>query len=334
MMQEAAAAAAVNRVAVFGAGSIGSLLAAHLSRLREVWVLTRRAEHAERLNADGLRISGKSELVGRVHATSEASGLPPFELGIFAVKATDLEQAAQTLEGLAPEATMMTIQNGIGAEEVVARHGPWPLISAVTFMSGNRRSDVHVEYELDTATWLGPWAGTATRMDTVEAVAELINASGLHAEPMDDLLPAQWSKLIFNSAVNSVSALTELPHVSQYADEREPAGLGLVVRALIEEGKAVASASGVALYEDPWEMNVLAVARGETDHSDYAHLPSMLEDVLAHRRTEVDFISGAIVREGSRRGVAVPVTAAVYRLIKGKEASWSLAAPRLEEAAR
>ena len=57
---------------------------------------------------------------------------------------------------------MMTVQNGLGAEEVVARHGAWPIISAVTFMSGIRHSDCHVEYELDTATWMGPWAQTAT----------------------------------------------------------------------------------------------------------------------------------------------------------------------------
>ena len=84
------------------------------------------------------------------------------------------------------------------------------------------------------------------------------------------------------------------------------------------------AAGGIELYEDPWEMNVLAVARGETNRSDYAHLPSMLADVLARRRTEVDYIAGAVVREAVRLGVEVPVTAAVHRLVKGKEASWAL----------
>src|SRR5947209_6421881 len=130
----------LERVCVIGAGAIGSLLAAHLSRVCEVWILTRRPEHAERLRSEGLRVSGKSELVARVHATSDATEVPPVELGIFAVKATELEQAARRLEGTQPEATMMTIQNGLGVEEVVARHGDWPLISAVTFMSGTRHS--------------------------------------------------------------------------------------------------------------------------------------------------------------------------------------------------
>lgn len=316
------------RVCVIGGGTIGSLLAGHLSRVREVWVLTRRAEHAARLEREGLRISGKSELVGRVRATREVSELPAFDLGIVAVKATDLAQVAAMLAGVAPEATMMTIQNGLGAEEVVARHGDWPLISSVTFMSGTRHSDAHVEYELDTATWLGPWSGTRTPIAAVEAVARLINESGLQAEAFADLVPAQWSKLIFNSAINSVAALTELPHVALFADED---ALGPVVRALIDEGKAVAAAGGISLYEDPWEMNLLAVARGETNRSDYAHLPSMLADVLAHRPTEVEFIAGAVVREAARRGVAVPLTATVHRLIKGREASWELPRTRPAE---
>ena len=312
----------LRRVLVIGAGAIGSLLAAHLSQVCEAWVLTRRPQQADQLNEDGLRVSGKHEFVGRVRATADASELPDFDLGIIAVKANDLEHVGLRLAGVAPQATMMTIQNGLGAETVIARHGDWPLISSVTFMSGTRRSDVHVEYELDTATWLGPWAATRTEQALVGEVAELINVSGLHAESMNDLVPAQWSKLIFNSAVNSVSALTELPHVALFVDEDASSSLGHVVRTLIDEGKAVAAAAGIELYEDPWEMNALAVRRGETARSDYAHLPSMLEDVLAHRPTEVDFIAGAIHRQASMYGVPVPVTAAAYRLIKGKEASW------------
>ncbi|MFZ0044096.1 MAG: ketopantoate reductase family protein [Solirubrobacteraceae bacterium] len=314
----------IRRVCVIGAGAIGSLLAGHLSRVCEVWVLTRRSQHADRLNREGLTVSGKSDLHARVRATSEPWELPDFDLGIVATKATDLESVAGRLEGIATRAAMMTIQNGLGAEEVLARHGDWPLISAVTFMSGNRHSDVHVEYELDTATWLGPWAATATPTGIVTRVAERINASGLRAEWLPDLVPAQWSKLIFNSAVNCVSALTELPHVAKFADEEGCGALGHVVRALVDEGKAVAAAAGIELYEDPWEMNRLAVARGETASSDYAHLPSMLEDVLARRRTEVDFIAGAIVREAGKHDVQVPVTATAYRLIKAKEASWHL----------
>ena len=86
---------------------------------------------------------------------------------------------------------------------------------------------------------------------------------------------------------------------------------------LVEEGKTAARAAGVELQEDPWEMNVLATQRGQ------AHRPSMLEDVEAHRRTEIDLITGALVREASRAGVEAPLHTALYRLVKAKEASYT-----------
>jgi 2-dehydropantoate 2-reductase len=314
----------IERVCVIGAGVIGSLYAAHLARVVDVSILTRRDDHARALAGSGLRVSGKHDFVASVHATNDPAELPEFDLGILATKATQVEPAAAALSGRFPTATMMTIQNGLGAEEVVSRHGGWPIISAVTFMSGARRADDHVEYELDTATWMGPYAGTRTPYSRVEEACDLLRRSGLEAEAFPDLLPAQWSKLIFNATVNTVAALTGLPHVALFAQEDTPADLGHHVHALIDEGKAVAAAARIDLHEDPWEMNVLAVRRGETMASDYAHLPSMLEDVLAKRETEVDFITGALVREAERLGVPVPLHRAMERLVKGKEASYEL----------
>jgi 2-dehydropantoate 2-reductase len=197
---------------------------------------------------------------------------------------------------------------------VLGRHGAWKLLTSVTFMSGTRHSDTHVEYVLDTATWIGPARGTTP--DDARAVAELIASSGLKAEAFDDLRPAQWSKLIFNATVNTVAALTGLPHDRHFASLAEPADLGFLVRDLMDEGKAVAAAAGISLREDPWEMNVHATQRGS------AHYPSMLEDVEAHRRTEIDMITGALVREAHRLGVPVPLHETMERLIKAKEESW------------
>ncbi len=311
---------AIERICVVGGGVIGSLYAGHLARDHEVSVLTRRREHADALATQGLRISGKSDFIARVHATADAAELPDFDLGILATKATQLEDAAAALTGRFPDATLMTIQNGLGAEELVRTHGDWPLLSAVTFMSGVRHADAHVEYELDTETWLGPFAGTAT-YEQAQEVEALLVASGLHARAFPDLRPAQWSKLVFNATVNTVSALTDLPHVSTFAARERDTDLGNLVHDLMAEGKAVAAAAGVALHEDPWEMNVHAVRRGETlaAEGNYAHVPSMLEDVRAGRATEVDFITGALVREAAKHGVPVPLHTAMYRLVKARE---------------
>ncbi|HYC80984.1 MAG TPA: ketopantoate reductase family protein [Solirubrobacterales bacterium] len=318
------------RVLVVGAGTIGSLLAGHLAGQAEVSVLTRRPEHAEALNENGLRILGKSDLLATVTASADPARLPDFDLAILATKTTGVEAGIAGLAGRCPGATVMTVQNGLGSEEVVRRHGAWRIISGVTFISGIRHSDAVIEYELDTETWMGPYAGTATPLELAQAAGDLFAAAGLNAEVLPDLLPAQWSKLIFNAAVNGAAALTELPHVALFAKRDAPSDLGHLVYDLIAEGKAVAAAAGVELHDDPWEMNQRAVTRGESDEGDYAHPPSMLDDVLAHRATEVDAITGALVREAERVGVPLPLNTAVYRLIKAKEESWTLPTRRIQ----
>jgi 2-dehydropantoate 2-reductase len=303
------------RICVIGAGAIGSLFAAHLSKVADVLVLTRRQEPAEQLNEQGLRVSGEHDFTARVTAASDVRELPDFDVGIIATKATGLEAAAESLAGRFSGAMVMTVQNGLGAEEVVRRHGEWPLISAVTFMSGTKHSDTHVEYILDTPTWLGPYGETP--FERVQELAGLLVDSGLKAEALPDLQPAQWAKLIFNATVNGVAALTGLPHDAHFAAETEEADLGRLVHALVDEGKSVAASAGVELHDDPWEMNVLATQRGS------AHYPSMLEDVEAQRPTEVELINGALVREAERHGVPAPLQTALYRLVAAREASYS-----------
>ena len=304
----------IERVCVVGAGVIGSLLAGHLARVADVSVLTRRREHADALDEHGLRVSGRSDFTARVRASDRAADLPDPELVIIATKAPGLEPAAASLAGRFRGATVMPVLNGLGAERIVRAHGAWPIVSAVTFMSGTRHDDTHVEYILDTPTWLGPYEDAP--FERVQEIAALIERAGMKAEALPDLQPAQWSKLIFNATVNAVAALTGLPHDPHFAAREQPADLGHLVHDLVEEGKRVAAAAGVELHDDPWEMNVLATQRGS------AHYPSMLEDVVARRPTEIDLITGSLVREAERLGVPVPLHTALFRLIKAREASW------------
>ncbi len=312
----------IERVCVVGAGAIGSLFAGHLGCITATSVLTRREEHARALNEQGLKVSGKSDLHARITASTDPAELPDPDLVILATKTLDVEASARRLRGHFPSAMVLTVQNGLGCEEVVHGFGDWPILSGVTFMSGTRHSDTHVEYELDTPTWLGPWAGTGAGYDQARAVAGLINRSGLKAEAYPDLLPHQWSKLIFNSAINSIAAVTDLPHVKAFAKREGLADLGHLVFAMMEEARAVARARGVELADDPWEMNVRAVGQGSTGGEQYAHVPSMLDDVRHRRRTEIDWITGAIVREAHRAGVPVPCHETLYRLVKAKELGW------------
>ncbi len=317
----------INRTCVVGAGTIGSLFASHLATVAESTVLTRRENHADSLNNEGLRVSGKSDLHSNIIASTDPADLGEVGLVIIATKASAVETSVQRFAGHFPHATVMTVQNGLGCEEVVARYGDWPIISSVTFMSGIRHSDTHVEYELDTATWLGPWAGGNADYQGVQQVEKLLNESGLKARAFKDLLPAQWSKLIFNAVINSVAALTDLPHINAFAKRENFPDLGHLVYAAMDEGKRVAAACGIELFEDPWQMNVEATRHGQSGNEDYAHAPSMLEDVRARRLTEIDWITGAIVREAQKAGIEAPINATLYRLVKGQESSWSFNDP-------
>ncbi len=290
---------------------IGSLFAAHLARVCEVSVLCRREEHARALNERGLRVSGRHDFTATLQASTDPGELPEPELALVATKTTEVAAAASRLDGRWDRAAVMTVQNGLGAEAAFPGRR---VISAVTFMSGTRHSDTHVEYILDTETWLGPYGETP--FELVEEVAASIVDSGLKARAFADLLPAQWSKLIFNATVNTVAALTGLPHDPHFAAREQAGDLGHLVFELMQEGKRVAAAAGVELHEDPWEMNVLATQRGSR------HYPSMLEDVEARRPTEIEHITGALVREADRLGVPVPLHTALYRLVRGREASW------------
>src|SRR3989441_6905950 len=305
----------MKRVCIVGCGAIGSLYAAHLARVSEVWAFVRREDHARALNRDGLRVSGKHNFSVSLKAATDANELPEFDLGIVATKATQVKEAIADAGSRLDRGAVISAQNGRGSEEIIAARTRGRVIRATTFMSGTRHSDTHVQYELDTARWLVPFEPRGTPYALVKAAADLIVAGGLKAEALPDARPAQWSKLIFNASVNGVSALTGLPHSPHFADESRFSDLGHLLHELIEEGKRVAAAVGVQLHEDPWEMNKIGAMTN--------HPPSMLYDVRHQLPTEVDFLSGAIAREGERVGIPTPLHTAVYRLIKSREASWT-----------
>jgi 2-dehydropantoate 2-reductase len=305
----------MKQICIVGAGAIGSLYAAHLAKVAEVWAFVRREDHARALNERGLQVTGNHNFSVTLKATTDANQLPDCDFGIIATKATQVEESMKAVGRKLDRATILSAQNGLGSEEIIATHTNGFVMRGATFMSGTRHSDTHVQYELDTETWLGPYEPTQTPMPKVRELTDLMVAGGLKAKALEDCRPAQWSKLIFNASVNSASALTELPHSPHFAAEKEFFDLGHFVHALINEGKRVAAGAGINLHDDPWAMNKIGAMTN--------HPPSMLHDIRNHLPTEVDFLSGAIAREGTRIGVEAPLHTAVYRMIKAKEASWA-----------
>jgi 2-dehydropantoate 2-reductase len=148
----------------------------------------------------------------------------------------------------------------------------------------------------------------------VERLAEACTRAGLPTSAVADARGPQWRKVIFNAATNPVGALTGLTH-GRVCENPE---LRRFVSDLVDEGKAVAAAQGIELDADPEEL-IDHAARPDVA---YDHKASMLQDVEAHRPTEIEYLNGGIARLGSKHGVPTPLNQAILALVRGVERSW------------
>jgi 2-dehydropantoate 2-reductase len=290
------------RIAVIGCGAVGSLFAANLGTLDdvEVWAYDPWQEHVDAINANGLRLSGAGDVVGKVNATTDPAALPPCELGLVAVK------SMQTSEAMA---AVCSVQNGAGNEELIAEHVT-DVIRGTTFPAGHVIEPGHVGWDTKGDTHIGPFEPSPAPMAAVEALADACTRGGMPTHALADARGAQWRKLIFNAASNAIAALTGRTH-GQVA---EPPTRELAW-AVMAEGRAVADAQGITLDMSPEELFDHAARKDVA----YGHKPSMLQDIEAGRETEIDFLNGAIVEFGDRYGVDAPLNRALTQLVKGRQ---------------
>lgn len=303
------------KVCIVGCGSVGSLFAAHLAKRgeAEVWAYDVWKEHVEAIRENGLRISGAADFTARLNATSDPNELLRCDYGIVATKAIHTRGAiAQVAHVFDKSSAVCSVQNGVGNEEIIAEHVKY-VIRGTTFPAGHPIAPGHIGFDIKGDTWIGPFEPTNTPMSKVEELAGLITRSGMNVVPLKDARGAQWTKLIFNAATNPVGALTLLHHGA--ATRFAPTGQ--LFNDLIAEGEAVARALGIELHGDPRAL----VQKGA--RAPGKHRASMLQDVLAKRQTEVDFMNGAIVKWGEKTGIPTPLNKAVWELVKGLEHSWS-----------
>ena len=302
------------KICVIGCGAVGSLFAAHLARAGEVevWAYDVWKEHVEAIRRTGLRLSGAADFTARLNAISDAKDLPRCNYGIVATKAIHTRTAiAETAHIFDENSAVCSVQNGVGNEEIIAEHVK-SVIRGTTFPAGHPIAPGHIGYDIRGDTWIGPFEPTHTPMNKVQELAGFITRSGMNTIALQDARGAQWTKLIFNAATNPVGALTLLHHGA--ATRFGPTGA--LFNDLIAEGEAVAKKLGIELHGDPRHL----VQKGA--NAPGKHRASMLQDVLAERQTEVDFMNGAIVQWGEKVGVPTPLNNALWQLIKGLEHSW------------
>jgi 2-dehydropantoate 2-reductase len=303
------------RVCVVGCGAVGSLFAAHLAQLEdvEVWAYDLDRPHVDAMNADGLRLTGVGEVVGRVRATTDPSQLTACDFGIVATKAMHTESAIAAAARAFADGAVASVQNGVGNEEAIARHVR-RVIRGTTFPAGKILSPGVVQWDVKGDTTLGPFDPSPASFEEIERLADACTRGGMPTTAVADARPAQWRKVIFNAATNPVGALTGLTH----GRVCERPLLRALVTQLVDEGKAVAAAQGIVLDADPEEL-IDHAARPDVA---YDHKASMLQDVEARRATAIDYLNGGIVRFGRELGIATPMNDAVTALVRALEDSW------------
>src|SRR4051812_18158846 len=304
------------RVCVVGCGAVGSLFAANLARLNdvEVWAYDLDRAHVDAINRRGLRLSGAGDVTGQLRATAYAAELPACDFGIVATKCMHTAAAIEATAGAFADGSVASVQNGVGNEEAVAEHVE-RVIRGTTFPAGRIIEPGHVQWDVKGDTTLGPFEPSPAPLSEVERLADACTRAGMPTTAVADARGPQWRKVIFNASTNPVGALTGLTHGRVCEDT----ALRRFVSGLVDEGKAVAAAQGITLDGDPEEL-IDHAAKPEVA---YDHKASMLQDVEARRATEIDYLNGGIVRFGTEHGVATPLNAAIWALMKGLERSWA-----------
>ena len=307
------------KVFVVGAGAMGCLYAAAFHRAgEEVTLIDVSGAQVDAINAHGLDLetrAGREILSIPASLPKNASGIADLILLFTKVFHTDAALAgARHLIG--PETHVLTLQNGLGNDERVARHvARDKVLVGIASLPADLVSPGRVRSMGEGGSRLYP---AFTHDESFAAqVAEALTRGGMTATLEPDIHAAIWEKAIFNAAMNPLCALTR----------RTPGFLGAhpesvaMIHEVVEEGVAAANANGIKIVSKPIH-DLTLVSR--TDHAD--HEASMLQDVKAGRRTEVDSINGAIVEAAKRAGIAAPVTETLWRLVKLEEAKLTEAA--------
>lgn len=307
-------------VAVIGCGAIGSIYAAPLTKVTEVWAYDIDAEHVAAIAAHGLRLCGTQEMTAAVKATTDPAVLADVSLdfALVAVKSVDTRQAARDIAPYLRGVPVVSMQNGLGNEEILAQELEGPVLRGVVAMPAERLGPGRVQQNAVGRTYLGPFLGggdsraAPATLEHAEQIGNVMRQGGLAVTVLADMRGAVWAKLITNSTLGPLRILLGMNPLelatSPQAEE--------IIASMMAEAGAVVEKLGVRLVFDPLYTLMRDRALNRAPHRG-----SLSHDFDAGRPTEIDFLTGALVAAGKRLGVPMPTCETVYQLFKGREAA-------------
>lgn len=306
------------KICVLGAGALGCAIGGVLTEAgHEVWLINRNTAQVEAMSQRGLvlRSDGLDRTV-RVRVVTTAAGVSPAsgpaDLLIVLVKSFHTAEAMHSALGLlGPETVVLSLQNGLGHVDILAGIvGGERVLAGKTYAGGTQLAPGYVEAGTrGKRTLIGEPAGGLSARAT--AIASAFSAAGLDTTVSDNIMGVAWDKLLINVATGALSAITRLTYGGLYSvPEVEACALAAVAEAM-----AVARASGVTLSIDSpaqaWQIASAGLP--------YEFKASMLQSLEKGSVTEVDYINGAVVRQGALCGVPTPVNQTLVAAIKGIE---------------
>ncbi len=297
-------------VAIIGAGAMGSVYGACLSQVSEVFLIDIWKEHVNEINKNGLKvewIDGREKLFKLKAFTSPEGCGKKVDLVIVFVKSYVTENAVASSSPLLREDTLfLTLQNGLGnAEKIASLFGKDKVLCGTTTFGATMLGPGKVRLAGIGETSFGPF-GTVER-ERLKRIYSIFEKAGLNPYLVDDPMRNVWRKLLINVGINPITAIAGVPNRFIAEDEN----LRKLSRLLVEEACLVAESEGYGFNANEIKNLVLDVARKTGENRS-----SMLQDISAGRRTEIDAINGEIVARGRKKGLSVSGNEAITLLIK------------------
>lgn len=301
-------------IAIFGVGAMGCLFGSRLSDLAHVTLIGNWAEQIETVRRNGLTITAADgrQTQHSLYLTNNLADVPPADIALILVKSHQTARAArQAAPVLKPDGLAITLQNGLGNLEIVAQAvGPRRAGLGITAQGATMLAPGHLYHAGQGPTHLAKIPGY--HGNRLTEVVALFNTAGLETTLVDNADSLVWGKLAINAGINPLTALLEVPNGRLAEDEN----LRQMMAAAANEVAQVAAAQGIHLpYTDA------ARRAAEVSKATASNRSSMLQDVSRAAPTEIDAISGAVVRFGQRLGIPTPVNEFLLRRVKAKERS-------------
>ncbi len=302
------------KIAIFGVGAMGSVYAGLFAEAgHEVHAVDVWQEHVDAINRDGLRLEGASgdRVVQGIRATTSSTEPGECELYVLATKASGVGPAAAAIAPLmGPESILLTIQNGLGAGERIARYMPTErvLLGVADGFGASIRAPGYAHHNAMNLIRLGEMNGGISAR--LERITEVWQDAGFNAQAFDDIDELIWGKYICNVSFSGPCTVFDKTLGELMADPVTWA----IARGCALEVYALAKAKGVSVkYDDPIEY-VTAFGNKMPDAR-----PSMLLDHHARRRSEIDAINGMVVEIGRELGIPTPYNEVLTAVIRQRE---------------